>query len=270
MREQLNPPPQVFVNGKPVEPGVKPEAEVVEVDDRPRTPKPATCIAYGDFHRSSGDLAMAAARKETKEPKRRAYEAQANEQYSAAKARYEQALKIDPKDMSGYLGLARVAAALGQHALAQQHYDRVLQAYPDQVIVHFEVGMMHARVKNWEPALAHLKRAAALEPGNQTYATSYGWALARAERFEDAWNVFRPLVGEAQAYYRLAQMTRHLGKDDLTRAYLTYAVQRDPNLQEAKEALAALDRPAGSGPRAPSPLPEPGDVVPAGHLQPQP
>ena len=266
IKEQLiSPHTQTFVNGQAQ--GDVPKDAVLtssQKDDKPVTPKASSCVAVGDWLRSCGDMATAFARKADEPSKRQGFEAQANGFYNRAKGRYEQALRLDPKDMGAVLGLARVAAAGGDFAAAENHYRQVVQACPQDAGLMFELGLMYARTRQWDPALACLKRATELDPTNKAMATNYGWTLARAERFEEAWQVFRPLVGEGQAYLRLAQMAQHLGRSDLIRAYLTYAIQKDPALQEAQAMLANLDKPAPAA----SPVPEPGVAAPEASIQP--
>ncbi len=272
LTEQLIAPPQqqVFVNGQ-LQPqaSVKADAELVEnaKSGKQRTPKASSCVAHGDWLRSCGDMSLGFAKKAETDARRASLKAQASQQYAVAKQRYWQALQLDPNEVGAHVGLARVAVAENQFDTAQKHYQAALKLQPNSAAIHFEIGMTLARMKNWEPALASLKRAAELDPANPTIATNYAWTLARAERFEEAWQTFRPLVGEGQAYYRLALMTRHLGRNDLAKAYLTYALQRDPSLKEAHEMLANLNQPAA--PQGPNSVPDAGAVVPAGYMQPQ-
>jgi tetratricopeptide (TPR) repeat protein len=263
IKEQLVPPAsQVFVNGQVDNPAK--EITLSEPDEKPRTPKASSCVALGDWAKSCGDMASTFARKADKPAQRQSYEAQARNFYVQAKARYQQALNVDPNELGAVLGLARVAGAENDFAAAQRHYEQLLAAQPANAALAFEVGLMFARARQWEPALAYLKRASELDPANTTIATTLGWTLARAERLEEAWHTFRPLVGEAQAYFRLAQMAQHLGRKDLTKAYLNFALERDASLEEARVMLANLEQASTTQVT----VPEPGAVTPAAHSAP--
>src|SRR5262245_63910585 len=210
---------KVFVDGKAVGPAC---AAFEDEPERQGPPKPSSLVACGEWLRTCGDTDMSLSRKADSDRRRLDLRTEASQRYAAAKERYLQALQLDPNEAGAHLGLGRVAAAEGQFAAAHERFLQALRVQPNNPAIHFDIGMAYARQKNWDSALASLKRAAELDPANANIATNYAWTLARAERFEEAWHVFRPLLGEGKAYYRLALMTHHLGRKDLTRAYLTY------------------------------------------------
>ena len=160
------------------------------------------------------------------------------------------------------MGLARLYEKQGNLQVAVEQYQKAAQLYPQDARLWFGLGMTFGKLKQWDQAVAALKRATELEPTNMDYASNYGWCLARCERDEESWNVFRRHCGDEKAYYRLALMAKHLGKNEHSKQYLTMALQMDPQLAEASDLLASLERPTvtkdAEGPA----------VVPAGFVAP--
>lgn len=253
---------QLFVNGQLQKDVAIKADEPFVTSDEPRAPKSTTCVAYADFLRSRGEFLMDKSRKTEEEAKRRGLVSEATGYFGLARQRYRQALQLDANDHGAQLGLARLAVAEGNYPAALQGYEQLLKVDNRHPVLWMEIGNVYAKAKNWDAAIAALQKANELQPNHPAITSNLGWTLARAERFEEAWQVFRPQVGEAQAYFRLAQMSLHLGKADLARTYLTYSLQRDPALTDARELLANLDRrPAETG-MAPDPQVQPAAVQP--------
>jgi tetratricopeptide (TPR) repeat protein len=241
-----------------------------------RPPKPETAVAFAELKVSIAETAqrtldrLQSMSAQADDSQIMALEAQRQqawriqqESYQGAQTLYEQALTLDAKHLPALTGLARLHEKQGNFPLAIQWYQRALQYYPQDSRLWFNLGMAYAKHKQWDQALAHLKRATELEPTNLEFANNYAWCLARCERDEESWNIFRRHVGDAKAYYRLALMSKHLGKLERSRQYLTMSLQIDPQLAEARDLLANLDQPQatqeGSGPV----------VVPAGYVAPK-
>lgn len=241
-----------------------------------RTPKPETAVAFAELKVSIADTAqrtldrLQSLSAQADDSQLMALEAQRQqawrilqESYQGAQSLYEQALALDAKHLPALTGLARLHEKQGNLPLAIQWYQRALQHYPQDSRLWFNLGMAYAKHKQWDQALAHLKRATELEPTNLEFANNYAWCLARCERDEESWNIFRRHVGDAKAYYRLALMAKHLGKLERSRQYLTMSLQIDPQLADARDLLAHLDQPqATQGSAGP-------DVVPAGFVTPK-
>jgi tetratricopeptide (TPR) repeat protein len=148
----------------------------------------------------------------------------------SARMDYERALKIDPKCIPAYQGLARLYKAMHELPLAIETYQNALKLAPDNASLWFELGLCHNSQKNWGAALECLERAARIDPGNRSYANALGVVLAEAGRYEESLKCFIRSNGEAMGYYRLAQTLRHLQQPELSRRCLEVAVQKDPSL----------------------------------------
>jgi tetratricopeptide (TPR) repeat protein len=216
------------------------EAAPKKQKDRPRRkPKAETCVAYGDFRLKE---ALAPGKSE----------AEQRQMLDSARRAYQQALEIDPRCLAAHRGLAQVALAEGNPRRAIGAYQALLKVSPDEAALWYELGMVHGRVKEWQPATAALGKACELDPANHQYAHTLGYCLARTGSYEQSLECFRRVDGEARAHYNLARMLLHVQQNDLARQHLTLALQKEPGLKEARELLARVDAgPESAGPVVP-------------------
>jgi tetratricopeptide (TPR) repeat protein len=143
---------------------------------------------------------------------------------------YEKALKIDPKYVPAYQGLARLYTAMHEYPLAVETYQKALKLAPNDAALWSDLGLCHNSQKNWGPALDCLERAVRIEPANRSYTNALGVVLAEVGRYEDSLKCFVRSNGEAMGYYRLGQTLDRLQQTELSRRYLEVAVQKDPSL----------------------------------------
>src|SRR5262249_23641499 len=129
-----------------------PGVSVAKESDLPkRSPKASTCVAFGDFW--AKELANPALAPPLKQL-----------MFEQGQRAYQQALKIDPKCLPAYMGLARLYSGQGDEGKAEETYQKALKKLPKEASVWFALGMCHSRQKQWEPALKELQTAARLEP----------------------------------------------------------------------------------------------------------
>jgi Tfp pilus assembly protein PilF len=162
-----------------------------------------------------------------------------------ARQDYEKALKLDPKYVPAYLGLARLHSTMNDPQRAMQTYQKALQIAPNNAVVWFELGMCHNAQKNYGPAADCLGRAAQLDSGNRAYGNALGVVLAQAGRYDESLQCFIRSSGEGLGYYRLAQTLQRMQKPDLSQRYMAMALQKDPNL------AASLAMKSGANPTTP-------------------
>ncbi|HTU22185.1 MAG TPA: tetratricopeptide repeat protein, partial [Gemmataceae bacterium] len=169
-----------------------------------------------------------------------------------ARADYQKALKIDPKCVPAYQGLARLYSALHDTPLAIETYQNALKISPNNAALWYELGMCHHSRKDVGPALECLDRAAKLDPGNRSYVNGMGVVLAEAGRYDESLNCFSRSGGEALGYYRLARTLDRLQRPELSQRYLAVALEKDPSLASMlappNSAAAAVQQTAYQAP----------------------
>jgi tetratricopeptide (TPR) repeat protein len=231
------------VTQQAVSPGTALPEAVARKDGPKRPPQAQTCVAFGDFRlQSAADPKLTALeREQLRDQGRRAY---------------QQALKIDPGCQAAYRGLGRLYQAAGDYERAVETYNKGLKRLPKAAPLWYESGLCHARHKDWNGALEHLKVAVSLDADNAGYAKTLGFCLGMVGRYEESFASFRKVLSEGQAHYNVARVLHHARHDAASRQHVELALRCNPELEPARKLLAELD--------ARDPLPGTGEVVPAG------
>lgn len=191
-----------------------------------------------------------------------------------ARADYEEALKLDPKCVPAYQGLARLAMSTRATQLAIETYQKALRIAPNNAQLWYELGMCHHADKDWESALSCLSRADQLNPHNSLYGNARAVVLAQCGRYDESLSCFIHCSGEAMGHYRLAQTLQRLQQPELSQHYLESALRIDPSLSKtlalnsganssAKSASASIQQtmyqdssvPPDAAPPAPQTIP---------------
>lgn len=157
---------------------------------------------------------------------------------------YQQAIRSDPNCVAAYIGLARLYQKLEEYDKAVAALNNGLQAVPKSAVLWFELGMCHARHKAWEPALASLRNATELDPDNHFYMNVTGFCLARAGRFDESYQFFAKVQGEAKAHYNVARMLFQVQRDAECKQHLALALKARPDFAPARQFLAEVEAPA--------------------------
>jgi tetratricopeptide (TPR) repeat protein len=85
------------------------------------------------------------------------------------------------------ISLSSVCVALEQQTQAEEWLEQVLDEFPDDVGAHNDLGYLWAdRGVHLERALRMTQYASQAEPDNVAYRDSYGWALYKLGRFQEA------------------------------------------------------------------------------------
>lgn len=163
-----------------------------------------------------------------------------------ARKSYQKALKLDPKCLAAYLGLASVYQEMDDYDRAIATYQQALKEFPKSAVLWHQFGMCQARRKNWDEAIASLRSAHELDVENRSFINALGFCMARAGRIDDSYAFFEQTLGEARAHYNVARVLHHLNKPDECLAHLNMALKANPNLDEAKQLLAELQNPSAS------------------------
>jgi tetratricopeptide (TPR) repeat protein len=227
-----------------------PDGTVIHTEpDAPKhAPTAATCSTYGDWYSQAA-----------REPG--IGQAKAQQLRDTALKAYQQALQIDPKYLPTYRSMAALYWDLNDPSHAAQMYQKALQVYPTDARLWYEMGLSLFRQKEYAGGLAALEKAQTLESENREYSNAYGYALARAGRYDQALSVFARHNDPARAQYNLARMLAHMGQAEQSLEHVRLALNQDPSLNEARQLEAELQgrpwpaneeiRPAGGNQETP-------------------
>jgi len=169
-----------------------------------------------------------------------------------AEAKYLEAFKAGPDDLSALVGLARLYDRDGQGAKAIDTYQRARQSHPTSSLVCNDLGLCYRRQKQLEKSLAAFRQAIELQPDNAKYRNNLAAALVEANRDDEALRELAATTPPAVAEYNLAYLLQERGRAGDAVAHLQRSVAIDPQLAASHEMLAQLGV-AGSPPVAASP-----------------
>lgn len=213
-------------NPVPNQPQIVPHEVAKKPEAPPKKPSPELCLRTAQLKEALAD--------DAKEPAARdAY-------LQHAKAAYQQAIDQEPNCMEAKVRLAKLHEKMGNAKLTVLLLQDCIKQRPNDAILWYELGMFYGRQKQWDSSVQCLQKANAIDPGNATYANHLGFTLARAGRFDDSFEYFRAVVGEAQAHVNVAKMMNHVGQMDGARQHAQIALQLDPALAEAQQLLDGM------------------------------
>jgi Tfp pilus assembly protein PilF len=194
-----------------------PRPEDLEAEQGPKELKPATLVAYANLKQK-----CAADPDQTEADRERLRE--------AARGAYLRALDLDSKFIPAHLGLAGWYDEVGNHDKALATYQQALKIAPKDKVVWYQLGMCHARHKDWEPAIDSLRKAHDIDPDNRQCCKTLGLCLARAGRIDESVACLEQVVNKAEAQCQVARML-----------HLQLALQLNPQLPSARELRDELD-----------------------------
>lgn len=190
----------------------------------------------------------------------------------------EQTLKLRPNYPEAWNNLGMIAAQQGNPDEAIRSFQQSLQQRPNYAIALVNLGNIYRRQKNFEKAQELLNRALALQPDDPETNYSFGMFYAQQNQMPQAREYLqkaidlRPNYPEAlnnlgvlfvqeqdyakaeeqfkaciqsapqfdQSYFNLARLYTLKGEKDSARNALTELLKREPNNQNARQMLEAL------------------------------
>ncbi len=164
-----------------------------------------------------------------------------------ARQKYLVALKIDPKNRTGLIALARFYASTGDKAGAVATLKTALGYYPADHELYHRLAAVHFQFKEPAEAIASATQALKLDPSNRTYLKTLAVSQAHANQYEAAFGtlVASHLMSESEARNFLGRVMFDLGRPEEGREQLNAALALDPANAQAKQFLSDL---ANGGP----------------------
>lgn len=174
--------------------------------------------------------------------------------FAEAESKYQQALKVEPRNMMAIVGLARLYDKQENSQAAVATYQQAIKLHPNAAMVYNDFGLCYGRRREFAPAQQMLQKAVELEPGKPNYRNNLAAILVDMGRPQEAMQQLVAVQEEGVAHYNMAYLLNGRGQQGPAIAHLQQAIAKDPTLTPARELLAQLD---GSGPA--EPLAQPGE-----------
>jgi Tfp pilus assembly protein PilF len=155
-------------------------------------------------------------------------------------AQYQKARQFDPSLRSVGRRLAVLYDRTGDadHALAE--YRRAIDDNPRDGDLHNDLGYFYYQRGAWAEAERTFRAALALRPDYARAWNNLGMTLAQQQRYEESLAAFQKVVSPANAYCNLGFILMTQGKHAEAKQAYEKALQKDPSLKVAQDALASL------------------------------
>lgn len=187
--------------------------------------------------------------------------------WDAEKARWEFALKKDPKDVEGWTELGYALLNKGDLEGAEKAYRKALQLDPKAVEVNYFIGQIKMKERKFAEAEKLFKKVADIAPANPLPHYELANAYYKQKKYDLA---ERSLVYIVEKIDPALVEVHHLlgavreGKKKKKEAIESYkqAVLFDPGFKEARDALHRLGVKDKDLPQMPADVSRPGTITP--------
>lgn len=168
---------------------------------------------------------------------------------SKALALANQVSQLD--ESAGFRARASVLAADDRHEEVAAEYARAVEALPDNVDMHYRLGLASQQIEDWDRAFEAFNRTLSLDPEFMSGRYQIGrTAVLSGTRLEEGAAAMQSYLESASeedqppsswAHIRLGQLYSKMDRLDDARAQFEAALALDPDAEEAKKQLAALE-----------------------------
>jgi tetratricopeptide (TPR) repeat protein len=169
----------------------------------------------------------------------------AESKFEDARKRLEIVLAANANNEIARLWLGNIDEALGNHAVAIEHFRKVVQADPDNAQASNNLAYVLAEYgNNADEALKYAEKAVNLRPEKMIYSDTMGWTLYRKGLYGPAIPYLERAAadkgGDVVWKYHLAMAYGKAGDLTRGRTILASALKINPNVPEAKQARDVL------------------------------
>ncbi len=157
-----------------------------------------------------------------------------------ARAMYQKALSMDPKNLDGLLSMARLEDREGNLQLALQFYQQAVSEHPQDARALNDLALCHARSGQMPTSLQYLDQAVRLRPEKQLYRNNIAKVLIELNQLDPAVAHLSAVYEPAVANYNMAVLLQERGRMDEAVSFLNRALVANPKMNEASKLLANL------------------------------
>jgi tetratricopeptide (TPR) repeat protein len=158
-----------------------------------------------------------------------------------AATQYEAALKLEPTAPATLMRLGMVYTSMQQFDKAIATWHRYIKATNNSAAGYCNLGLTQELAQHFSESESAFKSAVAADPKNEPARVNYGLMLARQGRLDDAMAQLQAVLTPAESHYDIASVLESQGKTSLAKSQYREALRSDPDMNDAKSRLAALD-----------------------------
>jgi tetratricopeptide (TPR) repeat protein len=158
-----------------------------------------------------------------------------------AVTQYEAALKLDPTAPAILMRLGMVYTSMQQVDKAIAIWNRYIKATNNSAAGYCNLGLTQELAQHIPESESAFKKAVAADPKNEPARVNYGLMLARQNRIDDSLVQLQSVLTPAEAHYDIASVLESAGKMDAAKSQYQEALRLDPEMNDARSRLSALD-----------------------------
>lgn len=186
-----------------------------------------------------------------------------------ARTNFQRSLSMWPGHVEVLRAAARMEDRQGNLPLAENLYQQAVAANPQHAGALNDLGLCLARQGKLDPSLQVLEQAVQLQPTKALYRNNAATVLVEMHQDQRALAHLAAVHGSPDANFNLGQLLVQRGRSADAAPYFQIALQQNPAMQPAQEALAklqgtqvAVSMPPGAVPQTlPQAAVQPGPMV---------
>ena len=183
--------------------------------------------------------------------------------FGAAEQQYQRALDFHATDLKTLLSYGRLLLRQGKLEAAISPLTKATSTHKQNPIPHNDLGLLYARMNQFDESLASIYEAIKLDPENKRYRNNMANVLFEANRLKEAHSQFAYAHGTAVAHYNLAFLLQKRGDHELAQSHLQEAISQKADFSEAQVLLTRIqDSPSESARVATKPSVQPRRLAP--------
>lgn len=181
---------------------------------------------------------------------------------------YQRALKIDPDHLPSLYRLGVIHARLKQYDDAIAVWQRYVKASRESAVAYSNLGLCYEFAGRSDQAERAYQRGIERDSASGPCRVNYGIMLARHGRTNEAIFQFQAVLSPAEVHYNLASVFEGMGRLDDARLEYRKAIELNPRMADAVARLNKLEQPA-AGARGGAAMGGPAGAL-AGEVEPAP
>lgn len=172
-----------------------------------------------------------------------------NGQIEKARQQFHQGLTMAPRHVQGLIEFGRLEDRQGRLPEAEKLYRAAVGVNPHNPTALNDLALCVARQGRLDESAQLLQQAIDMQPDKALYRNNMATVLVEQRRDQEALAHLTAVHGPSAANYNLGQLLSKRGRSQDAAQYFAAAVEIDPQMTQAHEALAALEGSGGGPPR---------------------
>jgi tetratricopeptide (TPR) repeat protein len=157
-----------------------------------------------------------------------------------ARSMYQQALKIDEKNLDALLGLARMEDREGNLQEALRIYQQAVNNHPEDARALNDLALCQARCGDMQKSYELLSQAVKMRPEKQLYRNNIAKVLIEMNQLDQAAMQLAAVYDPAVANYNMAALLQERGRTAEAVPFLHKALAANPQFAEAHTMLTNI------------------------------